>query len=114
MDTKIKKEKKDRRKKRIRAKISGSASVPRLSVFRSNKYIYAQLIDDSSQKTIVSADSKKMKGTSKENAVLVGNMVAEKAIEKNIKKVVFDRNGYVYKGSIALLADGARAKGLTF
>lgn len=114
MDTKIKKEKKERRQKRIRAKISGTADMPRLSVFRSNKYIYAQLIDDVAQKTIVAVDSRKMKGNPKERAALVGNMLAEKSIEKNIKKAVFDRGGYVYKGSISLLADGARAKGLKF
>lgn len=115
---KIKITKRARRHKRIRSKISGTFSIPRLSVFKSNTYIYAQLIDDESQKTITavsSLDLKKTKGVNKtESAKEVGKSLASKALEKKLKKVVFDRGGYVYTGRVKALADGAREGGLIF
>ena len=108
-----------RAKRRVRAKIYGTAERPRLSVFRSNKQIYAQIINDDNGTTIVSASSriediasKKLNKT--ETARLVGNLLAERAKEAEIEKVVFDRNGYVYHGRIKALADGAREGGLKF
>lgn len=105
----------ERRHKKIRAKISGTTEMPRFSVFKSNKYLYAQLIDDTKGNTLVSASSaqldKKAKG---DEATEVGKMIAKKAIEKNIKKVVFDRGGYLYAGKIKAIADGAREGGLQF
>lgn len=119
---KIKKEKRARRQKKIRSKINGTASVPRLSVFRSNSFMYAQLIDDEQGKTILSATSFKGKVAGKgkksanktEGAKEVGKMIAERAIAKKIKKIVFDRSGYVYTGRVKALADGAREGGLIF
>lgn len=116
---KIKKEKRDRRHKRIRSRISGTASVPRLSVFKSNIYIYAQLIDDDNQKTLASASSLDLKkgkkvGNKTVSAHETGKMLAEKALGQKIKKVVFDRGGYVYTGRVKALADGAREGGLNF
>ncbi|WP_370463825.1 50S ribosomal protein L18 [Mucilaginibacter sp. 14171R-50] len=109
----------DRIKKGIRKRLSGSSARPRLSVFRSNKGIYAQIIDDVSGKTIVSASSLSKdfvaSGTTKsDQSVAVGKLVAEKAIAAGIKDVVFDRNGYLYHGRIKSLADGAREGGLNF
>lgn len=103
-------------KLRIRKKISGSATRPRLSVFRSNKSIYCQLIDDQAGKTIVSASSKDaaVSGTKSEQAKAVGKMIAEKALAQNVSDVVFDRNGYLYHGRVKALADGAREGGLKF
>ncbi len=108
-------EKRDRRHRRIRAKVRGVSDRPRLSVFKSNKYIYAQVIDDTDAKTVVSASSlgKKGKGMM-EKAKTVGKEIAEKAQTKKIKKVVFDRGGYVYTGKIKALAEGAREAGLEF
>lgn len=106
-----------KRKFRIRKKLSGSQSRPRLVVFRSNKHIYAQIINDESANTLVSFSSQNMEGESKlnlETAKNVGKMIAEKAISKNINSVVFDRNGYFYHGRIKALADGAREMGLKF
>lgn len=115
MDTKIKKEKRERRRKRIRAKIFGTSDKPRFSVFKSNKYISAQLIDDSKGATIISATSKNVKGkTTLEKAKLVGQSIGELAKTKKITKVVFDRGGYIYTGSVKALADGARESGLQF
>ncbi len=103
------------RHKRLRAKIVGSATRPRLAVFRSNSFIYAQLIDDASAKTIAAADSRKEKvGTGVEKAKAVGAAIAKKAIAANITEVVFDRGGNRYQGSIAALADAAREAGLKF
>jgi len=103
---------------RIRNKISGTAEIPRLNVFRSNANIYAQIIDDVSGKTLVSASTIEKgfeaTGTKKEIAKLIGIDVAKKAIEKNIKKVVFDRGGYQYHGRVKELAEGAREGGLEF
>lgn len=115
MHTKIKTEKRDRRRKRIRARIFGSATKPRLSVFRSNKYINAQLIDDLKGETLVSATSKNAKGkTVIERAREVGKNLAEGAKTKKIGMAVFDRGGYLYAGSVKALADGAREAGLKF
>lgn len=97
-----------KRHKRIRAKIKGTAEVPRLCVFRSNKHIYAQLIDDEKGKTLLMAKDVKSA------ALNVGKLLAKKAIEKKIKKVVFDRGGYKYHGQVKALAEGAREQGLKF
>jgi len=111
--------KKDLRRRRIRRgirnKISGTAQKPRLSVFRSNTSIYAQLIDDVNGVTLVSATSKvSEEGTKVEQAKSVGKAVAASALEKGIADVVFDRNGYLYHGRVKALADGAREGGLKF
>lgn len=100
--------KRQRRHRRVRAKISGTIKVPRLCIFRSNKYIYAQLIDDERGKTLASAKGK-FSGAKK-----VGREVAKKAAEKKINKVVFDKGGYKYHGRVKALADGAREGGLKF
>ena len=111
-------EKRNRIKRRVRGKISGSAELPRLSVYKSNKEIYAQLIDDKAGKTIVSASSRDKgvdaKGTKVEASAVVGKAIAAKAIAAGITKIVFDRNGFVYHGRIKALADGAREGGLQF
>ena len=102
-------------KYRVRNKISGTAARPRLSVFRSNKQIYAQVIDDETAKTLVSASSLGMEAMpKKEQASKVGEALAQKAIEAGITTVVFDRNGYLYHGRVKELADGARKGGLKF
>ena len=102
-------------KTKIRTKINGTAECPRLSVFRSNKFIYAQVIDDVSGKTLTqTSDIKMAKGTKIERAKEVGKMIAEACIKIKIKKVVFDRNGFKYTGRIKLVADEARAGGLKF
>ncbi|MEA3399258.1 MAG: 50S ribosomal protein L18 [Patescibacteria group bacterium] len=113
MDKKM--EKRIRLKKKIRTRIKGTAERPRLSVFRSNNSIYAQLIDDVKEKTIVSSsDLNVKKGTKTEKAKEVGKELAKKAIEKKIKQVVFDRSGFKYIGRIKALADAAREGGLEF
>lgn len=113
MDTKIKKIQRDRRRKRIRAKIFGTSEKPRLSLFRSNKYITAQLIDDTKGNTLVSATSKNIKGKNVlEKAKAVGASIAEQAKSKKISSAVFDRGGYLYTGSVSAVADGAREAGL--
>jgi len=116
MTMQIKKnEKRVRLKRKIRAKIKGTRELPRLSVYRSNKFIYAQVIDDENGVTIVSAsDVKTKKGTKIVRAEEVGKIVAENAKNAGIKKVVFDRNGFKYTGRIKLLAESARAGGLIF
>jgi large subunit ribosomal protein L18 len=110
-----------RRHIRVRRKVSGTADRPRLNVYRSLNEIYAQVIDDIKGHTLVSASSidnelkKKFKGkTKREQAKLVGQAVADRAKEKGIKDVVFDRGGYKYIGRVAALADGARENGLQF
>lgn len=104
-----------RRHNRIRAKISGTGSVPRLAIFRSARHISAQLIDDEKAITIIaSSDTKITKGTKVEQAQLVGKDIAEKAQGKKITKVVFDRGGFLYAGRVKALADAARAAGLVF
>ncbi len=108
-------EKRLRLKKKIRTKISGSAVCPRLSVFRSNNFIYAQMIDDSTSTTLVSSSDMDIKtGTKTERGVTVGLNVAKASIAKGIKTCVFDRNGFKYTGRIKALADSARAGGLKF
>ena len=105
-------------KERIRSKVHGTPERPRLAVFRSLKHIYAQVIDDASGKTIVSASSRdKDAGTKGANAAAakaLGALIAKKAKDKGIKRVVFDRGGYLYHGNIKALADAARENGLEF
>ncbi len=108
----------EKRHLRVRKKVFGTTERPRLSVYRSEKNIYAQIIDDVNAVTIVAASSLdkavEVKGSNKEAAKLVGEIVAKKAIEKGITEVVFDRGGYVYHGRVQALADGAREAGLKF
>jgi large subunit ribosomal protein L18 len=107
-------------KQRIRTQINGTVERPRMTVFRSNKQIYVQLVDDLTGETLVSASSRNRevaakKGVTKsEQAKLVGKLIAEKSLEKGIQSVVFDRNGYLYHGRIKLLAESAREGGLKF
>ena len=108
----------ERRHKRVRTKISGTAKRPRLCIYRSNTNIYAQIIDDVAGNTIVSASTLeknvKTKHANKEAAKEVGLLIAKKAAEKNIKEVVFDRGGYIYHGVVKELAEAAREGGLVF
>ena len=107
-----------KRHKRVRGKISGTAERPRLSVFRSESNIYAQIIDDVAGNTLVAASSVEKgfegNGGNIEAAKKVGAMIAERALQKGIEEVVFDRGGYVYHGRVAALAEGAREGGLKF
>ena len=107
-----------KRHRRVRAKVSGTAACPRLNVFRSSKHIYAQLIDDVNGVTLVSASSMDKEfegqGGNKEAAKKVGQLVGNRAVEKGIETVVFDRGGYLYHGRVKELADGARESGLKF
>ena len=110
-------ERRQRIRFRIRKTISGTATNPRLSVFRSNKEIYAQLIDDVNGVTILAASSREKEigtGTNVEVATAVGKLVAEKALKAGIEVITFDRGGYLYHGRIKSLAEGARAAGLKF
>ena len=110
-------EKRIRRHKRIRAKIAGTAERPRLSVFKSNKYLYAEIIDDVAGRTLAAASSLEFKEFNKkvkDEAREVGKTIAQRAGDKKIKKIVFDRGGYVYTGKVKALADGARDGGLVF
>ena len=110
-------ERRQRIRFRIRKTISGTATNPRLSVFRSNKEIYAQLIDDVNGITLLAASSREKeigKGTNVEVATAVGKLVAEKALKAGIEVVTFDRGGYLYHGRIKSLAEGARVAGLKF
>ena len=114
-----KSEKRNRIHLRIRKNISGTAERPRLCVFRSNKEIYAQLVDDQNGTTITAASSRDKEisgseGTKTETAKLVGKAVAEKAIKAGVEAVVFDRGGYLYHGRVKQLAEGAREGGLKF
>ena len=125
-----KQERKNRRHKRVRAKIKGTAEIPRLCVFRTPKHIYAQLIDDEKGKTLLSltdAGLKKSKPKPKTQkiekgiktakvalAYEIGKLIAKKALEKKIEKVVFDKGGYKYHGRVKAVAEGAREGGLTF
>jgi large subunit ribosomal protein L18 len=122
MITKNRAENRRRVKTHIRLKISGTSERPRLTIFRSLKHVYAQIVDDTTGKTLVavsdlSKDTKEqfkdVKGQMK-LAKQVGQLAAKKAIEKNIKEVVFDRNGYVFHGVVKAMADGAREGGLKF
>ena len=104
-----------KRHKRVRGKVSGTAQCPRLCVFRSTNNIYAQLIDDVAGVTLAQANSLKMEnGGNKEAAKAVGKLIAERAKEKNIVDVVFDRGGNIYHGRVKELAEGAREGGLNF
>ena len=110
------------RKRRVRKKVRGTSERPRLSVFRTSKHIYAQIIDDDHAKTLVGTSSLKQdirdklqnQGGNKKGAAIVGEFIARSAQEKGIKKVVFDRNGFLYHGRIKALSDGAREGGLEF
>lgn len=108
----------ERRHKRVRTKISGTPECPRLCVFRSNTNVYAQVIDDVNKVTLVSASTLdkevKTKKSNKEAAKEVGTLVAKRALEKNIKSVVYDRGGYIYHGVVKELAEAAREAGLEF
>ena len=112
------KEARERRHLRVRKKVFGTPERPRLSVYRSEKNIYAQIIDDVNAVTLVAASSLdkaiEVKGSNKGAAKLVGELVAKRAIEKGINDVVFDRGGYVYHGRVEALASGAREAGLKF
>ena len=114
----LKSNRRARIKKRIRKNISGTSSRPRLSVFRSNKQIYAQVIDDVKGVTITSASSHVKDSAQKinktEQAKLIGKEIAENALKTGIKEVVFDRNGYLYHGRVKALAESARKNGLKF
>lgn len=105
-------------KKRIRRVVTGTAERPRMSVFRSNKEIYVQLIDDSKGNTLVAASSRAIEGAGSvakiEQAKMVGKNIAEKALQAGISNVVFDRNGYLYHGRVKSLAEAAREGGLKF
>jgi large subunit ribosomal protein L18 len=111
----------ERRKKRSRDKIRGTSERPRLCVFRSSKHIYAQVIDDQQGKTLAAAStlSKEIAGSLEKSANIaaakqVGEMVARRAVERNVTKVTFDRNGFLYHGRVKALADAAREAGLQF
>lgn len=115
-------EARSRRKKRVRKKVRGTSEKARLCVFRSSRYIYAQIIDDSTGKTLVEASSlskgldaeARRNGGNKNGAALVGAAIAARAVKKDIKKVVFDRNGFLYHGRVKALSDAAREHGLEF
>ncbi len=112
-----KKDSRFKRKVRIRKKINGSQGRPRLVVFRSNRHIYAQIVNDETSRTLVAFSSQNLEGESRlnlETSKNVGKMIAEKAMNQNIDTVVFDRNGYYYHGRVKALADGAREMGLKF
>ena len=113
---KFQQQKSQRRHARIRAKISGTAERPRLSVFRSNRGMFLQLIDDENGKTLVSASMKevKTKGKKTEVSLELGKILAEKALTKKISAVVFDKSSYRYHGRVKAVAEGARTAGLKF
>jgi large subunit ribosomal protein L18 len=116
--SKIKRDARKIRHRRVRSKVLGNEKKPRLSVFRSNKYSYAQLVDDATGRTIVSANDLELKGKEKlnkiETAKEVGKLIAKKAQAKKINKIVFDRSGYKFHGRIRAVAEGAREGGLQF
>lgn len=114
MDAKTKREARIRRHLRVRKKISGTAERPRLSVFRSNRHIYAQLIDDVEGRTLVAASDREVPvtGTKTERARAVGKLIAERAKQAGIERAVFDRGGRLYHGRVAAVAEGAREEGL--
>ena len=111
-----------KRKKRVRKKIRGSSEMPRLTVFKSAKHVYAQIIDDTTGYTLVAAStlSKELRPKAKgisgntKGAILVGEAIAKQGLGKGVKEVVFDRNGFLYHGRVKALADAAREKGLQF
>lgn len=128
--SKIKNQKRDRRRAKIRSRIKGTAACPRLSVFRSNRHVYAQLVDDDSGRTIISAHTRETVKTAKKSAAgkkaaaapagaeraeyALGELIAKKAKNKKIGRAVFDRGGYKYHGRVKAVADGARAGGMEF
>ncbi len=116
--SKLKNETRYRRHRRVRAKIRGTGKTPRLCVFRSNKHIYAQLIDDEKGKTISAASDLKLKAKKDKSktviALEVGKLIAKNALAKKVEKIVFDRGGYKYHGRVKALAEGAREGGLKF
>jgi len=121
LNIKNKVEARERRHRRVRKNIFGTAQRPRLSVFRSNKHIYAQLIDDTTGKTLTTTSSldqeyrqQNKKGSNSQAAATIGAALAKRAVSLNIREVVFDRNGYLYHGRIKALADAARQAGLIF
>lgn len=121
MALKTKKEKRQRRHLRVRKRVIGTPDRPRLCVFRSVNHIYAQVIDDTAQRTIVAASSIEpsfkeggISGGNVKAAAIVGKILAERVLEKGLKKVVFDRGGYLYHGRVKALADAAREGGLDF
>lgn len=115
--TSVKEVSRQKKKARIRRKLSGTQERPRLCVFRSSKHLYAQVIDDATGTTLVSAstlDVDGLKNANKDTATAIGKEIAKRAQAKNIKAVVFDRNGYLYHGRVKSLAEGAREAGLEF
>lgn len=108
------KDKRLQRRKRIRAKISGTSSRPRLSIFKSNKYIYAQVINDDKGETIFGLSDRNLKEKNPEKSKVLGEMIAKKAKEKKINEVVFDRGGFSYHGKIKAIADAVREGGIKF
>ncbi len=102
----------ERRAKRTRSKLFGTAERPRLSVFRSASYIYAQLIDDSKGHTLVSGSTRGLKGTKTETSVALGEMIAKSAKEKGIDAMIFDRGSYIYHGRVKSIAEAVRAAGI--
>lgn len=122
MSSVSKAERRLRRQSRVRKKIKGSSEMPRLCVSRSNKHVYAQIIDDTIGNTLAEASSLSKEfraesgilGGNKKGAALVGDAIAKRALEKGIKKVVFDRNGFLYHGRVKSLSEAARAAGLEF
>ncbi len=116
---KSKQQQRIQRHKRVRAKMKGTEAIPRVSVFRSNRHMFVQIIDDSTGKTILSNSiepktKNKAKGAKTETAALIGETIAQKAKEAGISKVVFDRGGFKYHGRVKALADGLRKGGLIF
>ena len=111
-----------KRKKRIRKKLIGTTERPRLTIFRSAKNIYVQIIDDTTSRTLAEASSLSRdirsqiagKGGNKEGALIIGRLIAERALEKGIKRIIFDRNGFLYHGRVKALADAVREHGLEF
>jgi large subunit ribosomal protein L18 len=115
MNIKLKRQNRHKRHKRVRAKISGTSAKPRLSVFRSNKHIYLQLINDEKKATLLSASDINLKNKKKtEKAKEVGMEIAKKALAKKILRVIFDKGGYKYHGRVKAAAEGAREGGLKF
>lgn len=114
MSTSLKTIQRISRHKRIRAKVKGTQEMPRLSVFKSNQYLYAQIINDDTSTTLAAASSTKKDGTKLQAAEKVGERIAQAAQKAGITKVVFDRGGFIYAGKIKVLADAARKHGLKF
>lgn len=109
------------RQRRVRRKVRGTAERPRLSVYRSNKHIYAQIVDDTANRVLAAVSSlhkdfraADKRGSNVDGATLVGELIAEKALQQSIRQVVFDRNGFLFHGRVKAIAAGAREKGLEF